>query len=133
MTTKAMVKRWNAEALVQKVLDLDAKIKFCAVVDENGKLKAGGMRSGVKSREPLDKTSLIVLRTAIGAKAIEASDNYLSKTKFGIVCREDVTQIVFSLPEHQQLQVAADTSFPLEHSKDIEQILKKSISRRYYV
>jgi hypothetical protein len=125
-------KKWSEEDLVQKVFDLDKRIEFCGVVDPNGILKAGGMRPGTRAREPTDQTSLIVARTAIGGKILEASDTHLSKAKFGIVCREDVTQIIFSLPEHQQLQVAANATLPLERSKDIERLLKRFISPKYY-
>lgn len=133
MSMASAVKKWDAGDLVQKVFDLDGRIKFCAVVDPSGRLSAGGMRPGIKSLEPLDQTSLIVLRTAIGGKTMGASDPQLSKTKFGIVCREEVIQMIFSLPGHQQLQVAADTGFPLAQSTAIEQVLKRTISPTYYL
>jgi hypothetical protein len=132
MRTGTGVKKWNGEELVQKVFGLDKRIKFCAIVDPDGKVKIGGMRAGTKALEPSDQTSLIVLRMAIGGKAIEASNVQLSKAKFGIVCRERVIQLVFSLPQREQLQVAADASFPIERVKAIEQTLIRLISRRYY-
>lgn len=125
-------KKWNAGNLVQRVFDFDRRIDFCGVVDSNGNLRAGGMRPGTKAREPSDQTSTIVLRTSLGGKTLEASDAHLSKTKFGIVCREELTQVIFSLPEHEQLQIAASARFPLGRSKGIELILKRLISVKYY-
>jgi hypothetical protein len=125
-------KAWSKERLVQEVLDLDKRIEFCGIVDRHGVLETGGMRPGTRTRERAERTSLIVFRTAIGGKVLEASDPDLSSVKFGIVCREDVTQVIFSLPEHQQLQIAMEATFPLERAKDIERLLKRIISPRYY-
>jgi hypothetical protein len=41
--------------LVQKILDLDSRVRFVGIIDEDGQLVKGGMRQGLNALEPTKK------------------------------------------------------------------------------
>jgi hypothetical protein len=43
------------EDLVQKILELDHRVRFVGIIDEEGELVKGGMRQGMNALEPTKK------------------------------------------------------------------------------
>lgn len=120
------------EQLIERVFELDRRIRFCGVVNQHGKLEAGGMRPGVKAMEPHDQTAGIVLQTAVGSKAFQASESHIGRARYGIIRRDRLVQIVFALPKDRELQIATTASFPINKVELMENVVKKFVSPFYY-
>jgi hypothetical protein len=102
-----------AESAVKKIFASDKRIKFCAVVNSEGRIEAGGIRPGVRLLEPAGETSAIVTRMFLNQAMNEASDPYFGRVNWLIVHREKVVQITFPLPGQKQLQVTAALDYPV--------------------
>jgi len=108
-----MVTTTLAGSVVKKIFATDKRIRFCAVVDENGKIEAGGMRPGVRSLEPAAETERIVTRMFLNQAMNQATDPYLGRARWAIVRREKLVQITFPLPEQKVLQITATLDYPI--------------------
>ena len=94
----------------KNVLDLDDKIRFAGIINEKGKLVAGGLRSGLKSLEDPKDDEMLFMELALRVKMRQEFDKQLGTVKFSLSMREKV--IVMSLPlgNSQVLYVSADRS-----------------------
>lgn len=102
-----------AESVVKKIFATDKRIQFCALVDANGKLEAGGMRPGVRALEPEAETAKIVTRNYLKGAIDQAIDPYFGRASWAIIRREKLIQITFPLPGQKQLQIAAKVDYPI--------------------
>ncbi|HUK75539.1 MAG TPA: hypothetical protein VLU99_07080 [Nitrososphaerales archaeon] len=101
------------EAVVKKIFSTDKRIKFCAVVDSEGKIEAGGMRPGFRFLEPEAETARIVTRMFLNQAMNQASDQYFGRVNWAIIHREKLVQITFPLPGRKQLQVTTALGYPV--------------------
>ncbi len=108
-----MVATTLADSVVKKIFATDRRIQFCALVDANGKLEAGGMRPGLKSLEPAVETARIVTRMFLNQAMNQATDPYLGRVMWSIIRREKLVQITFPLPGQRQLQITATVDYPI--------------------
>jgi hypothetical protein len=103
----------------QEVFATEKRIQFCAVVDSNGRLEAGGMRPGMKPLEPEAETERIVTRTFLD----QATDPYLGRARWAIVRRERLVQVTFPLSGDRQLQLAASADYTVSKVAKLSQYL----------
>jgi len=108
-----MVAAKIADSVVKKIFATDQRIKFCAVVDSDGKIEAGGMRKGVRFLEPEAETARIVTRMFLNQAMNQASDPYFGRVDWAIVHREKLVQITFPLPGQRQLQITTALGYPI--------------------
>ena len=101
------------ESVVKKIFSTDKRIKFCALVDSDGKVEAGGMRRGVRFLEPEAETARIVTRMFLNQAMNQASDPYFGRVNWAIIHREKLVQITFPLPGQKQLQITAALGYPV--------------------
>jgi hypothetical protein len=108
-----MVTATVADAVVKKIFATDKRIKFCAVVDSDGRVEAGGLRKGVRFLEPEAETARIVTRMFLNQAMNQASDPYFGRVNWAVVHREKLVQITFPLPGQKQLQITAALTYPI--------------------
>jgi hypothetical protein len=108
-----MVAARIADSVVKKIFATDPRIKFCAVVDSDGKIEAGGMKKGVRFLEPEAETARIVTRMFLNQAMNQASDPYFGRVNWAIVHREKLVQITFPLPGQRQLQITTALGYPI--------------------
>jgi hypothetical protein len=120
-----MVTTTAAESVVKSIFATDKRIQFCALVDSNGKIEAGGIRSGVRSLEPDVETERIVTRMFLNQAINEASDPYFGRVSWAIVHREKLVQITFPLPGQRQLQITAALDYPISKVAKLGQFVKQ--------
>ncbi|MDA4116396.1 MAG: hypothetical protein OK442_07575 [Thaumarchaeota archaeon] len=103
------------ESVVKKIFSTDKRIKFCAVVDSEGKIEAGGMRPGFRflEPEPEAETARIVTRMFLNQAMNQASDRYFGPVNWGIIHREKLVQITFHLRGQKQLQITTALGSPV--------------------
>lgn len=101
------------DSVVKKIFSTDKRIKFCAVVDSEGKIEAGGMRPGARFLEPETETARIVTRMFLNQAMNQASDPYFGRVNWAIIHREKLVQITFPLPGQKQMQIMAALGYPV--------------------
>ena len=92
----------------KNVLDLDDKIRFAGIINEKGKLVAGGLRSGLKSLEDPKDDEMLFMELALRVKMRQEFDRQLGPVKFSLSMREKVIVMSFPLGNSQVLYVSAD-------------------------
>jgi hypothetical protein len=80
----------------KKVMDLDPKIRFAGVINEKGRLFAGGMREGIKSLEAQKDDEMLYMELVLRAKMRREFDKVLGPVEFAMSHREKV--IIMSFP-----------------------------------
>ena len=98
----------RAEEFSKNILDLDDKIRFAGIINEKGKLVAGGLRSGLKSLEDPKDDEMLFMELALRVKMRQEFDKQLGAVKFSLSMREKVIVMSFPLGNSQVLYVSAD-------------------------
>lgn len=97
--------------LYDRIMRLDKRIRFAALVDGNGRILEGGMREGVEPIEPLEKTPHLIARLVSVQKAEDLAD-FFGKPEYSILVHEEIIAIIFRSGKKFVL-VTADRKFPL--------------------
>ena len=84
------------EKVCKKVMELDPKIRFAGIINERGRLFAGGMREGFKSLEAKGDDEMLYMELVLRAKMRREFDKVLGPVKFAMSYREKV--IIMSFP-----------------------------------
>src|SRR5207245_11228459 len=84
------------DKVCKKVMDLDPKIRFAGIINEKGRLFAGGMKEGVKSLEETGDDEMLYMQLVLRAKMRREFDRVLRPVEFALSYREKV--IIMSLP-----------------------------------
>ena len=113
------------DSVVKKIFATDKRIKFCALVDSDGKIEAGGMRRGVRFLEPEAETARIVTRMFLNQAMNEASDPYFGRVNWAIIHREKLVQITFPLPGQKQLQITTALGYPISKVAKLGRFVKE--------
>jgi hypothetical protein len=114
-----------AESVVEKIFATDKRIKFCALVDSEGKIEAGGLRRGVRYLEPEAETARIVTRAFLNQAMNQASDPFFGRVDWAVVHREKLIQITFPLPEQRQLQITTALGYPISRVGKLGRYVKQ--------
>lgn len=84
------------EKICKKVMDLDPKIRFAGMINEKGRLIAGGMKDGLKSLEDTRDDEMLYMELVLRAKMRREFDRVLGPVQFAMSYREKV--IIMSFP-----------------------------------
>jgi hypothetical protein len=83
--------------LVKEVLSLNRAIRYCGIIDKDGKVIAGGMREGVDSLEPSSLDPKLITQLAILLGADKGWDAYLGKTDYILIHKSKVNLALFPI------------------------------------
>ncbi|MGB6464094.1 MAG: DUF6659 family protein [Nitrosotalea sp.] len=84
------------EKICKKVMELDPKIRFAGIINEKGRLFAGGMRGGLRSLEDSRDDEMLYMELVLRAKMRREFDKVLGPVQFAMSYREKV--IIMSFP-----------------------------------
>jgi len=107
-------------ALYDQIFAADRRVRYTVVLDEAGRVVAGGMRPGVKSIETLEHERRVDFQVAILAGVIKTWSKVFGPTSFIFFKHEKINLIVFPIA-NKQLDVSTQPDFPLE---DVPKILR---------
>lgn len=97
------------DSTCKAVMGIDKKIRFVGVINERGKLLAGGLREGLKSLEDKKDDEMLFTEVALRARMRREFDSQLGSVKFAMSVREKVVIMSFPLSDKDILYVSADT------------------------
>ena len=102
------------EAICKKVMDIDPKIRFAGMINDKGRLIAGGMKEGKNPLEDLRDDEMLFMELVLRTKMRREFDQQLGKVKFAMSYREKAIVMSFPLDEHVML-VSADKGLDFEN------------------
>ncbi len=83
--------------MCEKIKNLNSKIRFAGVVNERGKLIAGGMQEGVSSLTDPPTDEMLFVELALRVKMRQDFDKYFGKAKHTTTIREKVNVMSFPM------------------------------------
>jgi hypothetical protein len=91
----------DKDELCKQVLDLDTRIRFAGMINENGRLVAGGMRPGFNSLEDSRDDEMLYMELVLRARMRKEFDKVLGPVKFAMSYRDRL--IIMSFPVNDNI------------------------------
>ncbi|MGH9998705.1 MAG: DUF6659 family protein [Nitrosopumilaceae archaeon] len=91
------------EAICKKIMDLDSKIRFAGMVNNQGRLVAGGMKEDKKPLEDTKDDEMLFMELVLRTKMRKEFDKQLGAVKFAMSYREKAVVMSFPVNEHVML------------------------------
>jgi hypothetical protein len=83
------------------IMNMDKRIRFVGVLDNNGRLIEGGMRKNVPSLLEAEKNDLFFLRILSDLKELEDFKNSLGEVKYIYIQMDKVSFVIMSLKNEE--------------------------------
>ena len=88
------------EAICKKIMSMDPKIRFAGMVNNQGRLVAGGMREDKKSLEDKKDDEMLFMELVLRTKMRKEFDKQLGPVKFAMSYRDKAVVMSFPVNEH---------------------------------
>lgn len=98
---------YDYDKICEKIKAIDSKIRFAGVINERGRLVAGGMKEGVSPLESEKEDEMLFMELALRVKMRKEFDRQLGLVNFALASRERALAISFLVNE-DILYVAAE-------------------------
>ena len=114
--------------VVEKILSLDAKTRFAAILDLKGNMVEGIMKGGKTSLESQREQEHFCAQVALRRKMRKEFDKTLGKVNYVHIERENVTQIVV-YTKTKTIFVTVEPNLSIEKKLKIIRSIKQIASR----
>ena len=101
------------DKLCAQVFKSDRRIRYASVLDDTGRIIAGGMRKGISSLEPASEDLRLMANLTIQIGTDKTWDQYFGNIQFTFVKREKVNMMTFNLGENFML-ISTEPDFDLQ-------------------
>ncbi|MDE1726693.1 MAG: hypothetical protein KGH89_05445 [Thaumarchaeota archaeon] len=95
-----MLTHGDFNRLCEKIMEIDKKIRFVGIIDQDGKLVGGGMRSGIKPIGDKKDDESLYCGIVTRAKMRQGSDSVLGQVSFAMSYRERVVIMSFPIKDN---------------------------------
>ncbi len=115
---KLAEKIYDYVRICNSVMSIDPNIRFAGVINERGRLVAGGMKDSIKSLEDERDDEMIFMELALRVKMRKEFDGQLGSVKFALALRERILAI--SVPINNDILYAVfepDTDYSIIPNK----------------
>jgi len=85
------------DKLCLQVFKFDRRVRYAAVLDDTGRIIAGGMRKGISSLEPASEDLRLMANLTIQIGTDKTWDQYFGKIQYTFVKREKVSMLIFGV------------------------------------
>ena len=107
--------------LCNEIKELDLEIRFAGVINERGRLVAGGMKEGIEPLESQKEDEMLFMELALKVKMRKEFDKQLGSVNFAMSLREKAIAMSFPIGINDTLYVFANPN--ADYRKLIEKIL----------
>jgi len=108
--------RWDK--IITEVFKFDRRVRSAAILDQEGRQIAGGMRKGIPSLEPQSEDLRLIAGLTIQLNTEKTWDRYFGKNQYTFIKRERVNIMTFYLGSKLVL-VSAEPDFTLQQAQDL--------------
>lgn len=120
-----MLQSHQYDKICNEIFKFDRRVRYAGVLDETGRVIAGGMRRGVPSLEPQSESLRLIANLTIQLSTDRTWDKYFGKTQFTFIKRERVNILTFYLGD-KLLLVSTEPDFTLQQAQELrDQIITK--------
>lgn len=118
----------DKEALCDKIRRIDPGVRFVGLINDKGRLVAGGMAPGIKSLEDTKKDEMLFMELALRVRMRQEFDSELGPVRFALSYRDKVVVLSFPM-KNEILLISAEkdlnfSKFPFSALKIIEEYSK---------
>ncbi|MDG6966634.1 MAG: hypothetical protein JRN23_05070 [Nitrososphaerota archaeon] len=82
---------------------MDRRVRYAGVLDDTGRVVAGGMRKGISSLEPASEDLRLMANLTIQIGTDKTWDQYFGKIQYTFVKREKVNMVIFGVGNNLML------------------------------
>jgi len=106
------------EKISLEIFKFDRRIRLAQVLDESGRIIAGGMRKGIPSLEPQSEDLRLIANLTIQLSTDKTWDQYFGRTQFTFIKREKVNIMTFNMGTKLFL-ISTEPDFTLQQAQDL--------------
>ena len=103
------------DKLCIQVFRFDRRVRYAGVLDESGRLIAGGMRKGITSMEPASENLRLMANLTIQIGTDKTWDQYFGGMQYTFVKREKLNVLTFYLGGKNVMMISAESDFDLDN------------------
>lgn len=118
------------DKVCNEIFKFDRRIRYAAILDETGRIIAGGMRRGVQSLEPQSEDLRLIASITIQLNSDRTWDKYFGKTQFNFIKRERVNIMTFYLGRKLVL-VSMEPDFSLQQAEELRNQITTNHEREF--
>lgn len=100
------------DKLCLQAFKFDRRVRYAGVLDDTGRLIAGGMRKGISSLEPASEDLRLMANLTIQIGTDITWDQYFGKIQYTFIKREKVNLLTFNLEKNLML-ISTEPDFDL--------------------
>ena len=90
---------YDYNKICEKIKAIDSKIRFAGIINERGRLVAGGMKEGVEPFESEKDDEMLFMELALRIKMRKEFDKQLGPVNFALASRERALAFSFLINE----------------------------------
>ena len=103
------------DKLCIQVFKFDRRVRYAGVLDETGRLIAGGMRKGIISLEPASEDFRLMANLTIQIGTDKTWNRYFGGIWYTFVKRENVNVLTFYLDGKNVMMISTESDFDLDN------------------
>ena len=105
---RSMTKIYDFAKICDSAMAVDPKIRFAGVINERGRLVAGGMKKDIEPMENTKDDEMIFMEIALRVKMRKEFDKQLGQVRFAMALRERILAISVNIDDSNILYVVAE-------------------------
>jgi hypothetical protein len=91
------------DKLCFQIFKFDRRVRYAGVLDDTGRVIAGGMRKGISSLEPASEDLRLMANLTIQIGTDKTWDQYFGRIQYTFVKREKVNMLIFGIGNNLML------------------------------
>jgi len=88
---------FNYHEICESIKKLDSKIRFAGVINERGRLVAGGIKEGIEPLDSEKEDEMLFMELALRVRMRKEFDKQLGKVKFSMSLRDKALAMSFPI------------------------------------
>ena len=106
------------DKLCLQTFKYDRRIRYASVLDDTGRIIAGGMRKGISSLEPVSEDLRLMANLTIQIGTDKTWDRYFGRSQYTFIKREKVSILTFTIG-NKLLMVSTEPDFTLQQAQEL--------------
>ena len=121
-----MARRRDAKSSANEfspIFAFDKRVRFCALLDEKGKVVRSRARKNLSSLNPETEDSRLFSQIGLAVLMDRGWDRYFGRTKAIAITKEKVSILIYSLADLRAVVVAIEPDFPMARIGELGEVI----------